>query len=109
MTVPTTLHEHPPCVPTDNSAEIAIYSELNIRGVTPLVRCLLEEVRAHRKLKVPCQKFAVVDLSNDIITTYICPSWAGPLKLPSRATASVCHRASPFRRLKMILGGVGIS
>ena len=29
--------------------------------------------------------------------------------MPSRATASVCHRASPFRRLKMILGGVGIS
>ena len=25
------------------------------------------------------QKNSVVDLSNDIITTYICPSWAGPL------------------------------
>ena len=27
-TVPTTLHEHPPCVPTDNSAEIALYGKL---------------------------------------------------------------------------------
>ena len=59
---------------------------------------------------VKIRSWTQVMIFNTYIHTHIYISNLGwTLKLPSRATASVWHRASPFRRLKMILGGVGIS